>query len=128
AVHHGRDGGIECVVRVEFGGQFFHPKMIGRIDRHHYVGDGDAQALFAQEADGLNGALERVRELGDGIVNFRTMRIDTDLDGVHVQLTDSARFRFVDHDRVGLDLDVEHKTPGVLDKLKEVAAHKDLAA
>src|ERR1039458_9970693 len=56
------------------------------------------------------------------------MRVDADLDGVHVQFADSLRFPFVDHDRVGLDLDVEHETPGVLHQFKEVAAHKDLAA
>jgi hypothetical protein len=40
----------------------------------------------------------------------------------------SPRFLFVDHDRVGLDLDVEHETACVFDNLKEVAAHKNFAA
>ena len=56
------------------------------------------------------------------------MRVDADLDRVDVQLANSPRFFFVDHHRVGLDLDVEHETPRVFDNLKEVAAHEDLAA
>ena len=115
-------------MHAEFGGQFLHSGMIGGIHGHQHVGDGHLQPLFAQEANGLDGSLERVRQLGDGIVNFGTMRVDADLDGVHVQFADSPRFPFVDHDRVGLDLDVEQETPGVLDQFKEVAAHKDLAA
>src|SRR5450759_496405 len=56
------------------------------------------------------------------------MRVHADLNRVHVQFANSPRFLFVDHHRVGLDLHVEHETPGVFDNLKEVAAHKNLAA
>src|SRR5271157_2635683 len=56
------------------------------------------------------------------------MRVHADLDGIYGQFANSPRFLFVDHDRVGLDLDVEHETPRVFDKVKEVAAHKNLAA
>ena len=34
----------------------------------------------------------------------------------------------MDHDRVGLDLDVEQPEPGVLQQIKEIAPHKDFAA
>ena len=128
AVHHGRNRGIERVLHAEFGGKFLHPAVIGRIDRHQHIGDSHAQPLFAQKANGFDGALERVRQLGDGIVHFGTMRVDADLDRVYVQGADSPCFLFVDHDRVGLDLDVEHETPGVFDNLKEVAAQEDFAA
>ena len=102
--------------------------MIGGIRGHQDIGDGDAQPLFAQEANGLDGALKRMRQLGDGIVNFGAMRIDADLNRIDAQLAKSLRFLLVDHDRVGLDLDVEHEAPRVFDNLKEVAAHKNLAA
>src|ERR1700694_2273158 len=69
-----------------------------------------------------------MRQLGDGIVNFGTMRVNADLNRVHAQFADSPRFLFVDHHRVGFDLDVEHEAPGVFDNLKEVAAQKHLAA
>src|ERR1035441_10932000 len=56
------------------------------------------------------------------------MRVDADLNRVYAQFADSPRFLFVDHHRVGLDLNGEHEPPGVFDKLKEVAAQEDLAA
>src|SRR5450759_4014835 len=56
------------------------------------------------------------------------MRVDADLYGVHAQFADSPRLLFVDHNRVGLDLDVEPETPRVFDNLYEVAAQEDLAA
>ena len=83
-------------MHAEFGGQFLHSDVIGRIRRHQHIGDGDSQALFTQEANGCDGALERVRQLGDGIVHFGAMRIDADLDGVDAQFADSARFLFVE--------------------------------
>src|SRR5713226_4989796 len=56
------------------------------------------------------------------------MRVHADLDRVYAKIADPQRFLFVDHNRVGLDLDVKHETPRVFDNLKEVAAHEDLAA
>src|SRR3984893_4463573 len=69
-----------------------------------------------------------MRQLGDGIVNFGTMRVNADLNRVYAQFADSPSFLFVDHHRVGFDLDVEHETPRVFDNLKEIAAQKHLAA
>ena len=115
-------------MHAKFGGKLLHAKMIGGIHRHHHVGDSDSQPLFAQEANGIDGALERMRQLGDGIVNLGTVRVHANLNRVHGQFAKSPGFLFMDHDRVGLDLHVEHETARVFDKLKEVAAHKDLAA
>ena len=82
AVHHGRDGGIERVMRIKFGGQFLDSVLIARVHGHQHIGDGDAQTLFAEKAYRGDGAFQGVWELGDRVVNFRTMRIDADLDGV----------------------------------------------
>src|ERR1700720_1772009 len=61
-------------------------------------------------------------------MHFGTVRVDADLDRINAELANSLRFLFVDHDRIGLDLDIEHETPGILDKLEKGAAHETLAA
>jgi hypothetical protein len=128
AIHHGRDGGIERVLHSEFGGKFLDAKVIRRIRGHEHISDAYAEPLLAQETNSRDGALEGMGQLGNGIMHFGTMRVNADLNGVDVELADSSRFFFVDHDRVGLDLDVEHQTPGVFHDFKKVAAQEDFAA
>src|SRR5215831_12351944 len=61
-------------------------------------------------------------------MHLRTMRVQADLDGVDPERAQALRLFFVDHHRIGLDLDVEKQPPCVLQQLEEVAADEDFTS
>src|SRR5262245_14865966 len=61
-------------------------------------------------------------------MDFRSMRVDADLNRFHPNVPDSRRLALANHDGVGLELHAELPLdPRILKNLEEVLADKDLA-
>ena len=61
-------------------------------------------------------------------MNFFAMRIQADLYLLDVEFAEATRLFFANEDRVGLELDVEAESAGVLDDFEAVGANQRLAA
>ena len=85
-------------------------------------------AVLAQPANGFDRVRERARQLGDGVVHFRDVRVDTDLHRFHAQVLDAVRLLLPYQDAVGLELDAEGPFAGILQNLEEIPPHQDFAA
>src|ERR1700674_1462794 len=95
AIHFWRDGGVERVGDAKFLSQCDDALLVGEIASHENVGDGDLQPLRLQESNRRDGPAQGARQFGDGIVNFRPMRIDTDLNLLDSEVREFGGFLFV---------------------------------
>jgi len=128
AVHHWRDGGVDSVSSAQLCGERLNTGVVAEILHHEDVGDDDLYAVRPEQAYSCDGALERPGQQGDGVVHFGPMGVDADLNVLHLEIAQTQRLFFTDHECVGLDLYAEHEGAGVFEDVEEVHAHEDFAA
>src|SRR5450755_1001111 len=61
-------------------------------------------------------------------MNFRTVRVNADLDRVNAEIAKSGRLALTDQHGVSLELHAKHQTPRVFEKVEEILAQKNFAA
>src|SRR5437870_10138368 len=57
-------------------------------------------------------------------MNFRTMRVNADLNLLNPQPQQTFSFRLANHDAISLESHVEKQAPGILQDLKEITTHE----
>src|SRR5208337_2725121 len=128
AVQHRRDGRVQRVVRASLRRQRLHSRVVSRVAAHQDVRESDFQPRGAHEANAFQSARKRARQLGDGIVDFRLVRVDADQYLLDARLAQAPRFFFTDEHGIRFELHVETEFAGEFDDLKAVAAQERFAA
>ncbi len=84
--------------------------------------------MRAQASYGFDGLFKRARQLGNGVMNFRNMRVNTHLYGFHAQGLDAIRFLFPYQNSVGLQFYTERPQARVFQNFKKIPPHHNFAA
>src|ERR1700737_1355619 len=61
-------------------------------------------------------------------MNFRPMRVNTDLDGLNAEVAKKIGFFFANHERVCFYFDIEHPLARMPQNIEEIHAHQDFPA
>ena len=88
--------GIEGAFGAQFGGESVNARIILHVLGHQHVRHDDLYALRLEEADRIERALERAGNQRDGVVNFRPVRIDADLDRFDVEFAEAGGLALAD--------------------------------
>src|SRR5438105_1247201 len=123
-VHFRRDRWIECELRAEFRSKRSNAWIVLRVLDHQDVRNYYLQAVGFEEANGTQGPREGIMNLSDGIVHFRTVRVNADLDRVYAYGANALGLRLANQDRISLELDAECQIAGVFQNVEQVFAEQ----
>src|SRR6267143_2805618 len=127
-VHHWCNGGIERVVRAQILREQANTFTVAMVALHQDIGHGNLQALRAQTANGGQRPAQGAMNFRNRIVDFRTVRVDADLNLLDVQLAQAGGLTFAYQQTIRFYLHVKPECAGIRNDFETVRSNKGLSA